>query len=84
MADYKVIINNFTFSPKECSIKKGDKIAWVNEDSTTHTATADNGEFKSGDLEKNDQPFEHEFKQSGEYGYHCEHHRTMKGKIIVE
>ena len=47
-----------------------------------HTVTADNGEFDSGVLNK-DQSFSHVFAAAGVVGYHCEIHGNMVGTVTV-
>ena len=47
-----------------------------------HTVTADNAEFDSGALSK-DQTFSHVFNDVGTVGYHCEIHDFMQGTVVV-
>ena len=78
-----VSIQNFRFKPAHITIKRGTKVRWINKDSTTHTATANNGRsFDSGRLGKG-QSYTHTFKSAGKKSYHCEIHSHMKGRITV-
>jgi plastocyanin len=78
-----VLIKNFSFKPASITIKRGTKVRWINQDSTTHTATANNGRsFDSGRLSKG-QRYTHTFKSVGKKPYHCEIHSNMKGRITV-
>jgi plastocyanin len=78
-----VLIQNFSFKPAQITIKRGTKVTWINKDSTTHTATANNGRsFDSGRLGPG-QRYTHTFKSAGKKSYHCEIHSDMKGTITV-
>jgi plastocyanin len=78
-----VLIQGFSFKPAHINIKRGTRVRWINKDSTTHTATANNGRsFDSGRLAKG-QRYTHTFKSAGKKPYHCEIHPHMKGRITV-
>ena len=55
---------------------------WQNMDSAPHTATADDGSFDTGTLEKGKLKSE-TFKEPGTYTYYCEIHPTMHGTVEV-
>jgi plastocyanin len=76
-----VTIKNFSFSPNALTVKAGTTVAWINEDSATHTIKSD--AFNSGNL-SNGQKFEFKFEKAGSFDYSCGIHPSMKGKIIVE
>src|SRR5215831_15037982 len=38
------------YSPNPVSVAVGGTVTWTNNDITTHTATADNGSFSSGNI----------------------------------
>lgn len=77
-----VHIKNFAFNPPEVTIKQGETITWVNEDSVAHTIKV--GElFESPHLQKGDE-FDHTFTEAiGEYPYICGIHPSMQGKVKV-
>lgn len=77
----QVIIKGFAFNPQETTIKVGDKVTWVNQDSAHHTITG-NG-WDSGDLGQNE-VYSKSFDNPGTYDYTCTYHPYMKGKVIVE
>jgi len=77
-----VNIQHFRFQPSPVSIAKGDTVQWVNQDDMNHTVTADNGQFDSGPLNKND-TFSQTFTTAGTVNYHCNIHPGMKGTIVV-
>jgi plastocyanin len=79
-----VAIRNIAYSPKEIQVAVGEKVTWTNYDNTTHTVTADNGEFDSGDLDRGD-TFDMTFDAPPrEIAYHCTHHGGMVGKVTVK
>jgi plastocyanin len=79
-----VVIQNFSFKPAHITIKRGTRVRWINKDSTTHTATANNGAFDSGRLRPG-QSYSHTFKTAGRTNeYHCEIHPDMRGSVVVK
>ncbi len=81
-ADIKMV--NFSFEPVKYKIKKGDRVIWKNEDSTTHTVTSDEQDvFDSGNLAQG-KTFTQKFDDRKTIKYHCEIHANMKAEIIVE
>jgi plastocyanin len=78
----KVEIADFTYAPAKVTIQAGGKVIWLNQDSTEHTATLDDGSFSTGDLAEGKLESE-SFKTPGTYAYHCEIHPEMKGTVEV-
>ncbi len=76
-------IKDFLFDPPAVLIKAGQSVTWTNEGPSTHTVTADDGSFDSGDLAPG-QTFSHTFAKAGAYSYHCNHHSVMKAVVTVE
>ena len=58
------------------------KVTWQNEDTAPHTATADDGSFDTGTIEKG-KLGSATFKEPGTFTYHCEIHPTMHGTVEV-
>jgi len=77
-----VKIRNFAFHPGELTVAKGTTVAFVNRDSTTHTATRA-GSFNTGHIRPG-RSATVEFKRAGVYAYHCMIHNYMHGKIVVK
>jgi plastocyanin len=73
---------NFAFSPKTMTIKVGTAVTFQNEDSATHTFTADRGAFDSGPVASN-QTFRFTFSSAGSFAFHCKIHSFMTGTIRV-
>jgi plastocyanin len=79
-----VLIQNFSFSPANITIKRGTRVIWINRDSAPHTATANNARsFDSGRLGPG-RRFSHTFRTAGKKAYHCEIHPSMKGSVTVK
>ncbi len=77
----KVNIRNFSFG-SPLTIPVGTTVVWTNQDDMTHTVTATNGAFDSGDLDKDGQ-FSFTFTKAGTFNYACNFHPNMKGTITV-
>lgn len=78
-----VTIQNFSFSPSTITIHPGDSITWTNMDSAPHSATADDGSFDTGVLQKG-QSKTLKFSSMGTFTYHCSVHPSMKAKVVVQ
>jgi hypothetical protein len=70
------------FSPTSVTIAVGDTVTWHNTGQAPHNATADDGSFKTPDL-NNGQSASHTFNQAGTFSYICTIHPNMKGTIRV-
>ncbi|HSN94592.1 MAG TPA: cupredoxin family copper-binding protein [Anaerolineaceae bacterium] len=79
----EIAIVDFSFSPKDVTIKKGTTVTWTNKDSVIHTATSDTGLFDSGNLSQG-QSFSYTFTTAGTFPYVCTPHKAnMKATIVV-
>lgn len=81
-----VNIQNSQFVPQSIQVAAGSTVTWVNNDSITHTATADDLNalevWDSGSIASG-QSFSRTFTKPGTYFYHCSIHPGMKGIIQV-
>ena len=78
----KVDIVEFTYQPDPVVVGVGGKVIWQNQDTAPHTATADDGSFDTGTIEKGKIGSE-TFKEAGTFTYFCEIHPTMHGTVEV-
>jgi plastocyanin len=78
----KVEIVEFTYQPDPVVVQVGGKVTWQNQDTAPHTATADDGSFDTGTIEKGKIGSE-TFKEAGTFTYFCEIHPTMHGTVEV-
>src|SRR5918994_6270489 len=83
--------NSDAFVPPVDVVSSGSIVTWTNEDSTTHTVTADKATkgkfdqqpiFDSGPISPSCK-FENAFDSVGVFGYHCSIHPFMRGSIIA-
>lgn len=80
---HTVTIENMQFSPQELTVRRGDRIVWVNKDLFPHTVTAAKKTFDSGSIAAN-ASWRYVASKRGDYAYGCTFHPTMKGKITVQ
>jgi plastocyanin len=78
-----VTIADFAFSPASLTINVGDTVTWTNQDSATHTATATDGSFDTGNLAQGASG-SITFDTAGTFNYICSIHPQMTGTIIVQ
>ncbi|HEY0318105.1 MAG TPA: plastocyanin/azurin family copper-binding protein [Solirubrobacterales bacterium] len=78
----KVKIVEFAYQADPVVVQVGGKVIWQNEDTAPHTATADDGSFDTGILERGKIKSE-TFKEAGTFPYFCEIHPTMHGTVEV-
>lgn len=78
-----VMIDNFTFSPKELTIAVGTTVKFVNHDDIPHTVVEKNLSFRSKALDTDD-AYSYTFATAGSFDYFCSLHPHMVGKIIVK
>ena len=81
-AKNEISIKGNAFSPDNLSIKVGDTVTWINNDSYAHTVKAAKGEFDSGNMASGAK-FSFTFDKEGTYDYICGIHTFMTGKIVV-
>ena len=78
---------NEAFIPSTISIPDNSTVMWTNNDTTPHTATANNASdgsqlFDSG-LLSTGETFEVTFDKAGNYHYQCTLHPFMRGNVLV-
>jgi plastocyanin len=79
-----VKIDNFKFTPPTVTVTHGTRVTVTNDDSTTHTATADNGNsFDTGDVDPGSSK-NFTVTKPGRYAYHCTIHPFMHGAVVVK
>ena len=87
------MVDGMQFDPPVISIALGTSVHWVNTDDVAHNVTSNPGtigctpssaeNFDSGIVNPG-QTFDHTFKKSGSFSYHCEIHGCdMSGTINV-
>ena len=78
-----ITIKNFAFRPASMTVKAGTRITVTNQDSATHTVTADNNSFDTGNISGGASKTLTAPNNPGSYAYHCMIHPFMHGRLIV-
>lgn len=81
-ASKSVTISDFEFAPATVNINVGDSVTWTNRGPTLHTATASDGSFDSGNLDRGER-YSKTFTSPGTYSYICKPHPFMRGRVVV-
>ena len=82
-ATHTIVIEGAAFVPSTLTVKRGDRVVWVNKDPFPHTATAQDRSFDSRVIAAN-KSWTFTAKKAGEFPYACKLHPTMKATLIVE
>ncbi|MCY1125747.1 cupredoxin family copper-binding protein [Frigidibacter sp. RF13] len=78
----EVRIMGFAYQPRVLEILAGDSVVWRNEDIAPHTASAADGSWDTGAIEKGESA-EMTFDRPGEFAYVCAFHTHMKATVKV-
>jgi len=79
----QIKMQNIQFSPKDTTVKVGQKVTWTNDDNTDHNVTADSGaDFKSKDF-GNGGTFSFTPDKAGTIKYVCTIHPGMTATLNV-
>jgi plastocyanin len=80
--DAAVDIVDFAFDASSITVEVGSTVTWTNAGDATHTVTADDGAFDSGDVASGE-TYSFTFDEPGTYTYFCSIHPDMVGEVIV-
>ena len=79
---HTVAMDGTRFTPETLTVKRGDRVVWMNKDPFPHTATAvptfDSKSIAAG------HSWSYVASESGEFAYVCTLHPGMKGTLIVQ
>ena len=75
-------IRDLAFRNGTRTVVAGTTVTWRNSDGTTHTVTATDKSFASGDL-AGGRTYAHRFPSIGRFPYYCSIHPFMKGVVSV-
>ena len=81
--EYVVVAKDFSLT--DLTVEPGEEFTLDNQGENTHTLTADDGAFDSGEVAAGTQsdPLTPP-DEPGEYGFHCEIHSSMTATLTVE
>ncbi|MBK8457107.1 MAG: cupredoxin family copper-binding protein [Phyllobacteriaceae bacterium] len=82
-ADHAVEIKGMKFVPATLEVAVGDTITFANADGAPHTATADDGAFDTGRLNKG-QSKQVTVAAAGDHAFKCLVHPMMKGTVTAK
>lgn len=77
------MIKNFAFDPSTLTVAKGTTIEVTNDDGATHTLSARDGSFDTGDL-SGGASTTLTLSKAGTFEYRCKIHDYMTGKLVVK
>ena len=83
LAEHVVTIEGMQFTPATLTLKRGDKVTWINKDLVPHTATAVSKAFDSGVIAAG-ASWTYTVREEGGSAYVCLFHPTMQGTLIVQ
>lgn len=82
--EVRLTVKDFAFSPATLTVRPGEKITVVNQDSAAHTVTATEGEaFDTGSIPGGGSATLTAPSDTGRYAFDCTFHPSMKGTLIV-
>lgn len=79
----QVTIKNFAFEPASLTVRPGQTVTVVNQDSTTHTVTASDKSFDTGNIAPGASATFTAPQQTGGHPYICTIHPFMHGTLTV-
>jgi len=77
-----VAIEGMAFSPAALTVRRGERITWVNRDLVPHTVTARDGSFDSGGIAAG-ASWSTVAARAGHLDYACTFHPTMTASLVV-
>ena len=80
---HTVVIKNFSFHPPKLTVARGSAIKVTNGDGVTHTFSARDGSFSTGDL-AGGKTATIALNKSGTFSYYCKIHNYMIGTLEVQ
>lgn len=81
-ATVTIEIDGMTFTPAAATVRRGDRVVWVNRDLVPHTATAGKV-FDSGVIAPG-KSWTTMAESPGRHDYLCSLHPTMKASLLVQ
>jgi plastocyanin len=71
------------YAPNPAVVSVGGSVTWTNNDTKTHTATANDNAWNSGPIAPGGQ-FSRTFPSAGTFQYFCTIHPGMVGTVTVQ
>ena len=80
---HTVIIEGTRFVPETLTVRRGERVVWLNKDPFPHTVTARGHGFDSRSIAAN-ASWRYVAQKSGTFDYVCTLHPTMTGTLVVK
>ena len=77
-----VEIREFEFVAQDRAVSPGDTVVWINRDIVSHTATAQDGSWDSGEIEPGGR-WEMVVRASTAADYFCAYHPSMTSRLRI-
>jgi plastocyanin len=84
LAANQIGIDNFSFTPRTLTVKRGTQVTWINGDDVPHLIASTHGNFPGSKVLDTEQRFSYTFGKAGTYDYFCAIHPTMQGSVVVQ
>jgi plastocyanin len=81
-AVHVVTIEGMQFKPAALTVRRGDRIVWMNQDLFPHSATGPKGSFDSASIPAGGS-WTFVANETGTFAYTCIFHPTMKATLTV-
>ena len=81
-ANVVISIDDNGFNLPTLTVVKGNTVTWINDGTTAHTVTGDDGGPESETIAV-DGTYSYTFNTAGTYTYHCDFHPEMVGVVVV-
>jgi plastocyanin len=78
-----ISMDDLEFKPSDVTMRVGDKVTWVNDESIPHNVVSEDGTLRSDTFGK-DGSYSYTARQRGTTEYVCTLHRGMDGRLTVE
>jgi plastocyanin len=79
-----IVISNFMYSPMDLTVSPGIRVRVTNDDTVTHTLSATDGPFDTGDIQPGQTRSFTAPSKPGTYHYICNIHQYMMGTVTVK
>ena len=73
-----------SFSPSPDTVTVGQTVSWKNNDTITHTSTADGASWNTNNIAPGGTSTPITMNTAGSFGYHCTIHPGMIGTLVVQ
>jgi plastocyanin len=81
---HTVEIRASEFYPSYLVVARGEKVIWVNEDTSPHTVTSQNATELDSAIIPPNQTYYHIFENEGRFSYHCSLRPVLSGEVVVK